>query len=91
MYFYLVRTFDQVPLKLKSTSSDKDIVSLAKSSQDEVLTQALKDLSEAETFAVTDYGDRASNKGRITKATINAIQADIYLWQEKIYRMCCCL
>ncbi|GAB2805524.1 RagB/SusD family nutrient uptake outer membrane protein [Ferruginibacter profundus] len=83
MYFYLVRTFDQVPLKLKSTSSDKDIVSLAKSSQDEVLTQALKDLSEAETYAVSDYGDRASNKGRITKATINAIQADIYLWQEK--------
>ncbi|MGG9963165.1 RagB/SusD family nutrient uptake outer membrane protein [Ferruginibacter sp. SUN106] len=83
MYFYLVRTFDQVPLKLKSTSSDQDIVSLPKSSQDEVLTQALKDLSEAETFAVTDYGDRASNKGRITKATINAIQADIYLWQEK--------
>jgi starch-binding outer membrane protein, SusD/RagB family len=83
MYFYLVRTFDQVPLKLKATASDKDIVSLAKSSQDEVLTQVLKDLGEAEVYIVTDYGDRASNKGRITKATINAIQADVYLWQEK--------
>jgi hypothetical protein len=83
MYFYLVRTFDQVPLKLNATSSDKDIVSLAKSTQDEVLTQVLKDLSEAEVFAVVDYGDKASNKGRITKATINAIQADVYLWQEK--------
>ncbi|WP_462279266.1 RagB/SusD family nutrient uptake outer membrane protein [Ferruginibacter sp.] len=83
MYFYLVRTFDQVPLKLKATTSDADIVSIPKSSQDEVLTQALKDLSEAEPFAVTDYGDRASNKGRITKAAINAIQADIYLWMEK--------
>ncbi len=83
MYFYLVRTFDQVPLKLKATSSDKDIVSLPKSSQADVLAQVLKDLSEAETFAVTDYGDRASNKGRITKATINAIQADVYLWLEK--------
>jgi len=70
-------------LKIKSTSSDKDIVSLPKSSQDTVLAQVLKDLNEAETYAVTDYGDRASNKGRITKATINAIQADVYLWQEK--------
>ena len=83
MYFYLVRTFDQVPLKIKSTSSDKDIVSLPKSSQDTVLSQVIKDLNDAETYAVTDYGDRASNKGRITKATINAIQADVYLWQEK--------
>ncbi len=83
MYFYLVRTFDEVPLKLKATQNDKDIVSLPKSSQTVVLTQVLKDLSEAETYAVTSYGDRASNKGRITKATINAIQADVYLWQEK--------
>jgi starch-binding outer membrane protein, SusD/RagB family len=83
MYFYLVRTFDQVPLKLKATASDKDIVSIPKSPQAEVLAQALKDLSEAEPFAVVDYGDRASNKGRITKAAINAIQADIYLWLDK--------
>ena len=83
MYFYLVRTFDQVPLKLTATSSDKDIVSLPKSSQDTVLAQVLKDLKDAETYAVADYGDRASNKGRITKAAINTIQADVYLWQEK--------
>ena len=83
MYFYLVRTFDQVPLKLKATSSDKDIVSIPKSPQSEVLAQVLKDLNEAEPFAVVDYGDRASNKGRITKAAINAIQADVYLWLDK--------
>ena len=52
MYFYLVRTFDQVPLKLKATQSDKDIVSLPKSPQEEVLAQVIKDLTEAETFAV---------------------------------------
>ncbi len=83
MYFYLVRTFDQVPLKLKATVSDKDIVSIPKSTQQVVLTQVLKDLNEAEAFAVVDYGNRASNKGRITKAAINAIQADVYLWLEK--------
>ena len=33
MYFYLVRTFDEVPLKLTATVSDKDIVSLPKSPQ----------------------------------------------------------
>ncbi len=83
MYFYLVRTFDEVPLKLKATSSDKDIIDIAKSPQSVVLEQVLKDLSEAEVNAVVDYGDRASNKGRITKASINAIQADVFLWMDK--------
>jgi hypothetical protein len=83
MYFYLVRSFGDVPLKLKSTSTDKDIEQIPKTSQDSVLTQIVKDLTEAETDAVYSFGDRASDKGRITKYTINAIQADVYLWMEK--------
>jgi starch-binding outer membrane protein, SusD/RagB family len=83
MYFYLVRTFDEVPLKLKATSSDKDIIDIAKSPQTIVLDQIIKDLNEAELNAVVDFGDRASNKGRITKASVNAIQADVYLWMDK--------
>ena len=83
MYFYLVRTFDEVPLKTKATASDKDIIDIPKSLQSVVLEQVLKDLNIAELYAVKDYGDRANNKGRITKAAINAIQADVYLWQEK--------
>jgi len=82
MYFYLVRSFGDVPLKIKSTSSDKDIEQIPKASMDSVLTQILQDLNDAEPYAVSTYGDRASDKGRITKYTINAIQADVYLWME---------
>lgn len=87
MYFYLVRTFGEVPLKLTATSSDQQIVPLAKSSQDSVLKQVLKDLSEAEPNAVFTYGNAASDKGRITKFMINALQADVYLWMEN-YTAC---
>jgi hypothetical protein len=83
MYFYLVRSFGDVPLKIKATSSDKDVTPIAKTSKDSILTQILKDLSEAEPNSVLTYGDRASDKGRITRYTINAIQADVYLWMEK--------
>lgn len=82
MYFYLVRSFGDVPLKLKATSSDQDIEQIPKTSKDSVLTQILQDLTDAEPNAVLTYGDRASDKGRITKYTINAIQADVYLWME---------
>lgn len=83
MYFYLVRSFGDVPLKLKATTTDAEIEPLPKSSKDSVLAQIVKDLSEAEPDAVTTFGDKASDKGRITKYTVNAIQADVYLWMEK--------
>ncbi len=83
MYFYLVRSFGDVPLVLKSTASDKEIAPIAKTSKDSVLIQIVKDLTEAEPNAAISFGDVASDKGRITKYSINAIQADVYLWMEK--------
>jgi starch-binding outer membrane protein, SusD/RagB family len=82
LYFYLARTFGDVPLKLKSTSTDAEIVPVAKSTQDSVFKQVLKDLAEAEPNAVFTYGSAASDKGRVTKFMINALQADVYLWME---------
>ena len=83
MYFYLVRTFGDVPLKLDATLSDENISPIAKSPQATVLTQIVKDLTEAEAKAVTSYGDVASDKGRVTVFTVNAILADVYLWMDK--------
>lgn len=83
MYFYLVRTFGDVPLKLDATLSDENINPIPKSTQAEVLNQIVTDLKLAETKAVTSYGDVASDKGRVTVYTINAILADVYLWMEK--------
>jgi hypothetical protein len=83
LYFYLVRTFGDVPLKLQSTSSDVEIVTIAKSTQQQVLTQILKDLNEAEPKAVLTYGNQAYDKGRVTRYTINAMQADVHLWMEQ--------
>jgi len=40
-------------------------------------------LIKAEGWAMTSYGNTASNKGRITKNAIRALLADIYLWRNK--------
>lgn len=83
MYFYLVRTFGDVPLKLNPTLSDTEITPIPKTGKDSVLLQIVADLQEAETKAVTGYGDPASDKGRVTRYTVNAIQADVYLWMDR--------
>jgi hypothetical protein len=83
MYFYLARSFGEVPLKLKSTSSDQQLEQLPKNTKDEVLNQILKDLNEAEPDAPLTYGTRASDKGRVTRFMINAMQADVLLWMNR--------
>ncbi|HVG41641.1 MAG TPA: RagB/SusD family nutrient uptake outer membrane protein [Chitinophagaceae bacterium] len=82
MYFYLVRSFRDVPLVLKATSSDQELVQIPKTSGDSVLAQIVKDLQESEPAAVLNYGNQASDKGRVTRYTINALQADVFLWME---------
>jgi hypothetical protein len=82
MYFTLVKSFRDVPLKLKSTSSDTDLQQLPKTSGDSVLTQVLADLKFADSNAVITYGNTITDKGRINKFTVKALLADVYLWME---------
>jgi hypothetical protein len=82
LYFTLARTFKDVPLKLTATLTDQDNFQIATSRQSDVFEQVIKDLKLADEYAVEDYGDVASNKGRITTYAINAMLADVYLWTE---------
>lgn len=82
MYFYLVRTFKEVPLKLSATKSDDDVFQIEKSTEAEILDQIIKDLKQAEEYALTTYGNRDHDKGRITKYAVQALLADVYLWKE---------
>ncbi|GAA4734215.1 RagB/SusD family nutrient uptake outer membrane protein [Flavisolibacter ginsenosidimutans] len=83
MYFYLARTFRDVPLKLDATTSDENITPIAKSTSDVVLAQVVQDLKDAEPNLPLTYGNINWDKGRVTRYTVNAILADVYLWTEK--------
>ncbi len=83
LYFYLVRSFGEVPLKLTATVSDEENFAIPKSSSSVVLNQIKSDLREAEKNAPYTYGDNDSDKGRITKFAVYAMQADVYLWCEQ--------
>ncbi len=84
MYFYLVRTFRDVPLKLDATVNDEKIAPLPKTGADSVLNQIVDDLKAAETKLPESYGGTAAfDKGRVTRYGANAILADVYLWMDK--------
>jgi len=82
-YFYLVRTFKDVPLVLQAPSSDDVKYFLPKSSADSVLNQIEADLADADASIPVSYGTNVETRGRATKAAVNALQADVFLWRAK--------
>ena len=79
-YFYLVRIFREVPLVLEASESDNVDFFLPTSTEEEILDQIKADLLTARTSAKDEYGNTEENIGRATKAAINALFADIALW-----------
>lgn len=86
MYLNLARIWGDVPIKLNYTTSDDDLVAIAKATQAEVLQVAVDDLVRAEPMVAEMYDDIATDKGRVTKYTVNALLADAYLWQDEFQK-----
>lgn len=91
MYFYLVRTFGDVPFIREAYVNGSQQMSVAKSSEKEILVGLVADLEMVETgnYLPGQYSstDIAQNKGRMTMWAVKALLADIYLWQEE-YEKC---
>lgn len=84
-YFYLVRAFNNVPFVVKSNDTSngaKD--SVAQTSAHDILNYLIKDLDECKDEAMISYGNKVSDKGRITKKAVYAILADMYLWRAAL-------
>jgi hypothetical protein len=82
-YFYLVRTFQDVPLVLQASSNDAVNYFPAKSPADSVLNRIEADLTIAEASIPVQYDKNTDTRGRATKGAVNALQAEVYLWRAK--------
>ncbi len=80
-YFYLVRTYKDVPLIIDPSISDIQNYKVPQSAESQVLDKIEKDLLKAESWAMLAYGSVQYTKGRITKNAVRALLADVYLWK----------
>jgi hypothetical protein len=87
MYFYLVRSFQDVPLVLVASNSDAQDYYPAKAKGRDILDTLVSHLSAAVNHLPTGYGSAAMTKGRFTAMAAKTLLADIYLWQEN-YAAC---
>lgn len=82
IYFYLVRTFGDVPYITEPSVDDKQNYSVPKNDKDVIIDSLVFSLKIAEKNIPFDYGAVASNKGRFTQWSAKTLLADVYLWKE---------
>lgn len=86
-YFYLVRTFRDIPWTETATTNDEQNLEIPQITAKETLEKITADLLWAEEWAMEKYVTRSETKGRMTKDAIRALLADVYLWQGE-YAKC---
>ncbi|MGN0086195.1 MAG: RagB/SusD family nutrient uptake outer membrane protein [Alloprevotella sp.] len=82
-YFYLVRAFRNVPFVEQSISTDAEAMNsrIAATLGVHILDTLINQLEECKDYAAVNYGSTLNNKGRITRRSVRAVLADIYLWR----------
>jgi hypothetical protein len=83
-YWYLIRTFHDVPYVTEPSIDDEgghDKFYVPQSPFEEILDSLINDLESVKMRANNKYATETANVCRITRSTINAMLADMYLWR----------
>lgn len=83
-YFYLVRTFRDVPYTTTAYMSESQDRVIPQLPPTEVLQNCINDLLEAEKNALSPQISGWKRAGLLTKEGIQSILADIYLWRASV-------
>lgn len=90
-YFYLVRTFKDVPFITEPYVGTSRPFQEAQTDGDEIIKSLTAELEEIALQAKAVYGSNSNTKGHITQKAIWTLLADMYLWIDN-YDKCieCC-
>lgn len=82
-YFYLVRTFRNVPYVTEPYADDKQQFVMDVTDGNEILKNVIADMETWSKRCKPGYEIAWQTKGRATSWAFYALMADIYLWQER--------
>ena len=81
-YFYLIRTFRDVPYITYPSNDDSQEFQVPATPFNEVLDSLIADVESVKDEAVRSYGEKSvENTCRITRWSCYALLADLYLWK----------
>ena len=83
-YFYLIRTFRNVPYSSVAFTDDDQVMDLPATPFEDVLDSLINDLEGVKSMAVVRYPETQPRyqTGRITRDAIYAMLCEMYLWKK---------
>ncbi len=98
-YFYLIRTFKDVPFTFEASIDDTQDYVRGASKHEVILDSLIENIEDCKNNAVNKYLVEKENSGRVTRNFLYALLADMYLWrasdanlsageQRTFYRKC---
>lgn len=85
-YFYLVRTFRDVPLILEPYKESSQEMNIPQSAPSVVIDQIISDLEEVKSNTITSQSVSGSQRtAYFTRDGVYALLADVYLWKASVY------
>lgn len=87
-YFYLVRSYRDVPYITKSIRTDAEARAShpAATPGVAIIGDCIKQIEATMQYVPENYGSAAENCGRFSKKSVNALLADMYLWRGCMLR-----
>jgi len=85
-YFYLIRTFKDVPYTTKVINKDSEVESFPLTNQLVVLDSIILDCERVKGKARNRFTNKRDSKGMITNSAIYAMLADMYLWRASLHQ-----
>lgn len=80
-YFYLIRTYGDVPFTFVASIDDDQNYDLGVTKQELILDTLIMDLEPYAVYAPKRYVAEIENSARISRNAIYALLADLYLWR----------
>lgn len=82
-YFYLVRTFREIPLEFNPIGSEHDVKKHTgrQLNAEIVLDSIINDVDAVKDNGMRQYASSRDDKGRFTRESIYTLLADMYLWR----------
>lgn len=80
-YLTLIKTFKNVPFTFEPSIDDETEYRIPQTSFEVILDELIKDIESCKDMAPRKYSEFAYNTGKVTRAAMYALLAELYLWR----------
>ena len=86
-YLTLIKTFKNVPFSFEPSIEDSEDFRVPQTSFENILDALIGDIEVCKDYAPRKYSNSAFNTGKVTRAAMYSLLAELYLWRASDYNL----